>query len=181
MKLSYVVMIFVDCQVTQWEAWTVCDTDCGPGTMTRKRSISIQPHNGGKHCPSLEQRRGCQVSNCHLHPDPAIKEDLSKEDQYINKISRLFLNKTILAGKKAIIRNNKLIIDDKAYNHEFLLHNPNINFEEEESSIENNTAKDGKSRVEPEETFKRKGNFEEKPNDTDTRRNTQRKQQNGPN
>ncbi|XP_044762960.1 somatomedin-B and thrombospondin type-1 domain-containing protein [Coccinella septempunctata] len=64
----------VDCQVTGWGPWTACDVDCGAGTMSRKRSIKVQPENGGKHCPSLEQRRGCQVSTCHHHPDPAIKE-----------------------------------------------------------------------------------------------------------
>ncbi|KAL3271248.1 hypothetical protein HHI36_021740 [Cryptolaemus montrouzieri] len=63
----------VDCQVTGWGPWSVCDVDCGAGTMSRKRSIKVQPENGGKHCPSLEQRRGCQVSTCHHHPDPAIK------------------------------------------------------------------------------------------------------------
>ncbi|VEN51287.1 unnamed protein product [Callosobruchus maculatus] len=42
--------------------------------MSRSRSIKAQPQNGGRHCPSLEQRRGCQVTNCHHHPDPAIKE-----------------------------------------------------------------------------------------------------------
>ncbi|XP_072393036.1 somatomedin-B and thrombospondin type-1 domain-containing protein [Diabrotica undecimpunctata] len=64
----------VDCQVTSWGPWTSCDTDCGPGTMSRSRSIKVHPENGGRHCPSLEQKRGCQVSNCHHHPDPAIKE-----------------------------------------------------------------------------------------------------------
>lgn len=63
----------VDCQVSGWGPWSACDVDCGAGTMSRKRSIKVQPENGGKHCPSLEQRRGCQVSTCHHHPDPAIK------------------------------------------------------------------------------------------------------------
>ncbi|XP_045465529.1 somatomedin-B and thrombospondin type-1 domain-containing protein [Harmonia axyridis] len=64
----------VDCQVTGWGPWSACDVDCGAGTMSRKRSVKVQPENGGKHCPSLDQRRGCQVSTCHHHPDPAIKE-----------------------------------------------------------------------------------------------------------
>ncbi|XP_076253898.1 somatomedin B and thrombospondin type 1 domain containing protein vexed [Rhynchophorus ferrugineus] len=64
----------VDCQVTPWGPWSACDADCGPGTMSRSRSIKIQPQNGGRHCPSLEQRRGCQVSTCYHHSDPAIKE-----------------------------------------------------------------------------------------------------------
>lgn len=59
--------------MTPWGTWSACDADCGPGTMLRTRSIKVQPQNGGRHCPSLEQRRGCQVSTCHRHPDPAIK------------------------------------------------------------------------------------------------------------
>ncbi|XP_050299764.1 somatomedin-B and thrombospondin type-1 domain-containing protein [Anthonomus grandis grandis] len=64
----------VDCQVTPWGPWSSCDADCGPGTMFRSRSIRMQPQNGGRHCPSLEQRRSCEVSTCFHHPDPAIKE-----------------------------------------------------------------------------------------------------------
>lgn len=64
----------VDCQVSAWGPWTSCDADCGPGTMSRTRTIQTQPQNGGRHCPSLQQRRGCQVSNCHHHQDQAIKE-----------------------------------------------------------------------------------------------------------
>lgn len=64
----------VDCQVTPWGAWSTCDTDCGPGMMSRSRSIQIQPQNGGRHCPSLQQRRGCHVSDCHHHQDAAIRE-----------------------------------------------------------------------------------------------------------
>lgn len=63
----------VDCQVTPWGPWSSCDTDCGPGMMSRVRSIEVQPQNGGRHCPSLEQRRGCHVSDCHRHQDEAIK------------------------------------------------------------------------------------------------------------
>lgn len=74
----------VDCQVTPWGPWSACDTDCGPGTMSRTRTVQIQPENGGRHCPSLEQRRGCQVSNCHHHPDPAIKGKLMTNRLLLN-------------------------------------------------------------------------------------------------
>ncbi|KAF2885443.1 hypothetical protein ILUMI_20723 [Ignelater luminosus] len=42
--------------------------------MSRSRSIKMQPQNGGRHCPSLQQRRGCHVSDCHHHQDAAIRE-----------------------------------------------------------------------------------------------------------
>lgn len=64
----------IDCQVSPWGAWSNCDAECGSGTMSRTRSVVLEPQNGGRHCPSLQQRRGCQVSNCHHHHDHAIKE-----------------------------------------------------------------------------------------------------------
>lgn len=33
--------------------------------MTRTRTILTPPENGGKHCPSLTQKRGCQGLKCH--------------------------------------------------------------------------------------------------------------------
>lgn len=37
--------------------------------MTRTRKIENSPQNGGKHCPSLVQKRGCQGYKCHSHSD----------------------------------------------------------------------------------------------------------------
>lgn len=40
--------------------------------MSRNRSITVQPKNGGKHCPSLLQKRGCQGMKCHHHHDKRV-------------------------------------------------------------------------------------------------------------
>ncbi|XP_053686260.1 somatomedin-B and thrombospondin type-1 domain-containing protein-like [Sabethes cyaneus] len=54
----------IDCVVSAWGPWSECDALCGSGTSTRNRTIRQPSHNGGKHCPSLVQKRGCQGSNC---------------------------------------------------------------------------------------------------------------------
>ncbi|XP_071443116.1 somatomedin-B and thrombospondin type-1 domain-containing protein [Hetaerina americana] len=66
----------VDCEVSEWGTWSECDAGCGPGRMTRSRSVVRFPENGGRHCPSLVQKRGCQgTSRCGPHsPRSAIKE-----------------------------------------------------------------------------------------------------------
>uniref|UniRef100_A0A1A9VWM1 Uncharacterized protein n=1 Tax=Glossina austeni TaxID=7395 RepID=A0A1A9VWM1_GLOAU len=40
--------------------------------MTRTRKILQSPQNGGKHCPTLMQKRGCQGYRCHGHHDKKI-------------------------------------------------------------------------------------------------------------
>lgn len=64
----------VDCLVSIWEPWGECDADCGTGMMSRRRTVLRQSANGGKHCPSLIQKRGCLGTNCPLNPRSALKE-----------------------------------------------------------------------------------------------------------
>jgi hypothetical protein len=46
----------IDCQVSQWRKWGLCDSECG-GTSRRFRSIIRTPANGGKACPARSQNR----------------------------------------------------------------------------------------------------------------------------
>ncbi|PVD31613.1 hypothetical protein C0Q70_07029 [Pomacea canaliculata] len=48
-----------DCTVFEWSDWTECDNPCGYGTRRRTRKVDTYPENGGKHCPTLKQRRAC--------------------------------------------------------------------------------------------------------------------------
>ncbi|EDS41335.1 conserved hypothetical protein [Culex quinquefasciatus] len=49
----------IDCIVSEWSPWSKCDSTCGPGMASRNRTIRQRPQNGGKHCPSLVQKRAC--------------------------------------------------------------------------------------------------------------------------
>lgn len=62
----------IDCIVSEWGPWSECDTACGTGMMSRTRIIEQKPQNGGKHCPSLVQKRGCQGLKCHNHHDRKV-------------------------------------------------------------------------------------------------------------
>ncbi|XP_030378084.1 uncharacterized protein LOC115626767 [Scaptodrosophila lebanonensis] len=67
----------LDCQVSDWGAWSECDKSCGTGMMTRTRQVLQPAQNGGKHCPSLLQKRGCQGYHCHGHRDKKILREMA--------------------------------------------------------------------------------------------------------
>jgi len=51
-----------DCVVSEFLTWSDCDTSCGGGSRTQRRTVVSPATNGGKACPSLEQ-----VEDCHEH------------------------------------------------------------------------------------------------------------------
>jgi hypothetical protein len=54
-----------DCKVTNFLTWGDCDSSCGGGTRTKRRSIVSPATFGGKECPSLDA-----VEQCHEHLCP---------------------------------------------------------------------------------------------------------------
>jgi len=55
----------VDCVVSQWTNWDICDKTCGGGQQHRQREIQVFSANGGKSCPpELIQTQGCNMSPC---------------------------------------------------------------------------------------------------------------------
>ncbi|XP_023179694.2 uncharacterized protein LOC111605416 [Drosophila hydei] len=67
----------LDCQVGDWGAWSDCDKSCGAGMTTRTRQVLQAAQNGGKHCPSLLQKRACQGYRCHGHRDKKILREMA--------------------------------------------------------------------------------------------------------
>lgn len=64
----------IDCVLSDWGQWSECDAKCGTGIMSRQRTILRAPENGGKHCGSLAQKRGCQGYRCSsAHDRKALK------------------------------------------------------------------------------------------------------------
>ncbi|XP_037931395.1 uncharacterized protein LOC119666184, partial [Teleopsis dalmanni] len=45
--------------------------------MSRIRKVILPAQNGGKHCPSLVQKRGCQVFNCYGHHDKKTLHEMA--------------------------------------------------------------------------------------------------------
>jgi hypothetical protein len=58
----------VDCQVGPFSGWTTCSKDCGGGTQSRSRSVTVQPQNGGDGCPALTESRSCNTQTCEPPP-----------------------------------------------------------------------------------------------------------------
>lgn len=72
LKLIFLLLPVIDCLLSDWGTWSDCDAVCGTGIMTRTRTIESAPQNGGKHCSSLVQKRGCQGFKCQHHQDRRI-------------------------------------------------------------------------------------------------------------
>uniref|UniRef100_A0A1B6CP24 Spondin-1 n=1 Tax=Clastoptera arizonana TaxID=38151 RepID=A0A1B6CP24_9HEMI len=57
----------VNCVVSLWSAWSQCSVSCGEGYKERKRTIIVEPKNGGHACPrTMTRRRRCQGLHCNL-------------------------------------------------------------------------------------------------------------------
>lgn len=53
-----------DCKVSGWTPWSVCDKRCGAGVQTRTRTVTVQPGEGGKACPALQESQTCNDFTC---------------------------------------------------------------------------------------------------------------------
>jgi hypothetical protein len=56
----------VDCEVTEWAAWSACP--CGTGSQYRTRSVDTYPHRSGQRCPDLMETRVCVGDPCSPPP-----------------------------------------------------------------------------------------------------------------
>lgn len=72
----------LDCQVSDWSQWSECDAACGAGVMSRSRQIVQSSQNGGKHCPTLTQKRDCQGYHCHPRNNKKIMHGKSILDVF---------------------------------------------------------------------------------------------------
>ncbi|CAG7830113.1 unnamed protein product [Allacma fusca] len=72
-----------DCEISSWGSWSICDKDCGLGSMTRTRDVLVEPQNGGKPCPSLVQRRGCRGTRCQKIQSRVLVEGVDREEEHL--------------------------------------------------------------------------------------------------
>jgi Spondin-like TSP1 domain len=54
----------VNCVVSSWSEWSVCDQTCGGGTQTRTRTVITPASNEGTPCPILSESRPCNTQVC---------------------------------------------------------------------------------------------------------------------
>ncbi|AWP15681.1 putative thrombospondin type-1 domain-containing protein 7A-like [Scophthalmus maximus] len=67
MNISCVVECPVNCQLSEWSAWSACSQTCGlEGKMWRRRSVVQASQGDGRPCPSqMEQWKPCPVRPCY--------------------------------------------------------------------------------------------------------------------
>jgi len=55
----------IDCKMSPWTKWGMCDKMCGGGQAIRQRQVERFPENGGTACPSaLLLTQGCSMEAC---------------------------------------------------------------------------------------------------------------------
>ncbi|XP_071480395.1 spondin-2-like [Diadema antillarum] len=96
------VLTPLDCEVTNWGAWSPCDQTCKVGLKRRFRIVLQQPKNGGAACPDLVDLVICDQMMALLKPQKkaCAKKHIAKEKKrYMKQITRNFNTK----GKRKYI------------------------------------------------------------------------------
>lgn len=71
----------VDCQWSQWSAWTSCSVTCGNGVQTSQRQQITQRLYGGEECAGTPTRHQmCELPDCSCPPGESWKRALPDED-----------------------------------------------------------------------------------------------------
>jgi len=55
----------INCEVSVWTGWSDCSAPCGGGVMSRKRSVTVEPKNGGTPCPEEGETQSCNPQACN--------------------------------------------------------------------------------------------------------------------
>ena len=54
----------VDCKVSEWSNWSICDKPCEGGKQTRNRKVIQEALYGGTNCPALTETQICNPQGC---------------------------------------------------------------------------------------------------------------------
>ena len=54
----------IDCQTSNWTAWSACSRMCGGGTQNRTRVVTVPAANNGTACPALNASQACSTGAC---------------------------------------------------------------------------------------------------------------------
>ena len=57
----------IHCQVSEWSPWSGCNAECGGGTESRRRMITVDAQFNGDACPPTQDERVCGTTPCPVH------------------------------------------------------------------------------------------------------------------
>jgi hypothetical protein len=105
----------VNCQVSDWGAWSACSQPCDGGEQTRHKSIVRPDANGGIPCPStsdLVQKQYCNTHGCGSSCFIADSLILMADFTY-KPIQGIKIGDIVLSGKT--LEPTQVILCDKSY------------------------------------------------------------------
>nr|XP_033799645.1 spondin-2-like [Geotrypetes seraphini] len=104
----------LDCEVSMWSSWGLCNQLCGKGTRERTRFIVVHPANDGEPCPSLLEKEDCEEPACPSKAPPVnrnISTDSTPQKRVIFK--RITNNNTRVIFKRITNNSTRRIIKRK--------------------------------------------------------------------
>eukprot|EP00928_Gymnodinium_smaydae_P057485 TRINITY_DN4071_c0_g3_i1.p1 TRINITY_DN4071_c0_g3~~TRINITY_DN4071_c0_g3_i1.p1 ORF type:complete len:654 (+),score=148.39 TRINITY_DN4071_c0_g3_i1:140-1963(+) len=54
----------IDCQMSDWEGWSECSSDCGGGLKERMRDVVVKPRYNGDSCTQTTEAQSCNMHAC---------------------------------------------------------------------------------------------------------------------
>eukprot|EP00058_Branchiostoma_floridae_P022834 XP_002608324.1 hypothetical protein BRAFLDRAFT_125498 [Branchiostoma floridae] len=91
-------VVATDCKVSVWSSFSRCNRRCGGGVMVRARTITQKPLNGGKPCPELSDRRGCNMEPCPVTKATTFSEnDIPKPEKAANSVEEVQVESEVVA------------------------------------------------------------------------------------
>ena len=59
------MVLKVNCQWAEWEAWQTCSHTCGDGSQSRTRTKEQQAQHGGSDCEGSDtESQACNIKSC---------------------------------------------------------------------------------------------------------------------
>ncbi|XP_030058781.1 spondin-2 [Microcaecilia unicolor] len=77
----------LDCEISMWSSWGLCNQLCGKGSRERTRYIMLHPANDGEPCPSLLEKEDCEEPACPSK-SPSINSNISTDSRPRKRVNQ---------------------------------------------------------------------------------------------